>query len=391
MNKILLKIRLELIRALKPFFPKAAYAARLEKASRALRRYWARPTQTIDLQAFFAPTTVSQPTNRPIDILIPVYNGIDIVPPCLDSLLKNTDLPFHIYLADDASPDERIWPLLQKYQSAYPDKITVVKNEQNSGIVKTLNRLINMTKNDFLMLNTDTELPPNWASRLFAPIFADEHLVAVGPWSNAADKQTIYFGYEEHPLSISLQIADKQAQTFAPRVLDTVPVLVSFCMAVSRKATNRIGLLDEVYGLGYYDETDWLFRAKKAGYSFALVPNVFVYHKGTASFPSKQRRILMERNAKIFESRYPGAIKKMRRGRYAPQLQAAHFLMLAKCLRAQYKELCLLPAPQPTQVSFTWTREGKVYRYELTEENAYEVLYSPLSPERLDALTQPNL
>ena len=322
MNYLFLKARLELIRALKPFFPKAAYVARLEESSRALRRYWARPTQTIDLQGFFAPAPEMQTVQRPIDILIPVYNGIDIVPPCLDSLLKNTDLPFHIYMADDASPDERLWPLLQKYQAAHPDKITVVKNEQNSGIIKTLNRLISMTQNDFLVLNTDTELPPHWASRLFAPIFADERLAAVGPWSNAADKQTIYFGYEERPLPIPLQTADKQAQAFAPRVVDTVPVLVSFCMAVSRKAANKIGLLDEAYGCGYYDETDWLFRAKKAGYSFALVPNVFVYHKGTASFPSKQRRMLMGRNAKIFESRHPGAIKKMRRGRYDPQLQA---------------------------------------------------------------------
>ncbi len=390
MNYLFLKARLELIRALKPFFPKAAYVARLEEASRSLRRYWARPTQTIDLQGFFAPAPEMQTVQRPIDILIPVYNGIDIVPPCLDSLLKNTDLPFHIYMADDASPDERIWPLLQKYQAAHPDKITVVKNEQNSGIIKTLNRLISMTQNDFLVLNTDTELPPHWASRLFAPIFADERLAAVGLWSNAADKQTIYFGYEERPLPIPLQTADKQAQAFAPRVVDTVPVLVSFCMAVSRKAANQIGLLDEAYGRGYYDETDWLFRAKKAGYSFALVPNVFVYHKGTASFPSKQRRMLMERNAKIFESRYPGAIKKMRRGRYDPQLQAVHFLMLVKCLRAQYKEFCLLPAPQATQVAFTWTREGEGYRYELTEDGAYEVLYSPLPPERLDALTRPN-
>lgn len=390
MNYLFLKARLELIRALKPFFPKAAYVARLEESSRALRRYWARPTQTIDLQGFFAPAPEMQTVQRPIDILIPVYNGIDIVPPCLDSLLKNTDLPFHIYMADDASPDERLWPLLQKYQAAHPDKITVVKNEQNSGIIKTLNRLISMTQNDFLVLNTDTELPPHWASRLFAPIFADERLAAVGPWSNAADKQTIYFGYEERPLPIPLQTADKQAQAFAPRVVDTVPVLVSFCMAVSRKAANKIGLLDEAYGCGYYDETDWLFRAKKAGYSFALVPNVFVYHKGTASFPSKQRRMLMGRNAKIFESRHPGAIKKMRRGRYDPQLQAAHFLMLAKCLRAQYKGLCLLPAPQATQVAFTWTREGDGHRYELTEESAYEVLYSPLPPEQLDALTRPN-
>ncbi len=45
--------------------------------------------------------------------------------------------------------------------------------------------------------------------------------------------------------------------------------------------------------------------------------------------------------------------------------------------------------PQAQQVVYN-TREGDVYRYELTEDGAYEVLYSPLPPERLDALTRPN-
>lgn len=64
-----------------------------------------------------------------------------------------------------------------------------------------------------------------------------------------------------------------------------------------------------------------------------------------------------------------------------------------KCLSSCFLKLvwsCLASAPQATQVAFTWTREGEGYRYELTEDGAYEVLYSPLPPERLDALTRPN-
>ena len=81
----------------------------------------------------------------------------------------------------------------------------------------------------------------------------------------------------------------------------------------------------------------------------------------------------------------------MRRRRHHPLLTMLRFLMLAKCLRAQYQDLCLLPAPQTNPVAYTWTREDDVYRYELIEGDAYEVLYSTLPPEQLDALTRPNL
>lgn len=66
MNYLFLKARLELIRALKPFFPKAAYVARLEESSRALRRYWARPTQTIDLQGFLRLPRKCKRSNVPL-------------------------------------------------------------------------------------------------------------------------------------------------------------------------------------------------------------------------------------------------------------------------------------------------------------------------------------
>lgn len=390
MTLLMLKLRLELLRLVKPVLGKIFFHTRKRTLERALLHERTRPAQNVNLQQFYASYTPSKAIVRPIDILIPVYNGYDVIGPCLESLLNNTDLPFHIYLADDASPDEKIWPLLRAYQTRHPDAITVVQNPENLGIIHTLNRLIALTKNDFLVLNTDTELPPGWASRLFKPIFENPHLAAAGPWSNAADKQSVYFRHEERPLPIPLKLADRQAASFAPVQITHIPTLVSFCMAISRRAAQQLGGLDPVYGKGYYDETDWLFRAKRAGYGFCLVPNVFVYHKGTASFPSKQKKELMRRNGKLFEKRFPGVKKTMRRAQYNPAFMALHFLMLAKCLRAQYP--ALIPAPaakRPGETAFFWRKDRDAYLYELYEKEEYEALYSSVTPDEMERLTRP--
>lgn len=391
---IALKIKLELLRALKPALGKTFFATRKRALERALLRERARTAQHVDLHSFFPASRPVQAAPaaqiRPIDILIPVYNGYDVIGPCLDSLLKNTDLPFHIYLADDASPDASILPLLRAYETKHPDLITVVQNAENQGIIKTLNRLTAMTKNDYLVLNTDTELPAGWASRLFKPIFENPRTAAAGPWSNAADKQSVYFRHEERPLPIALETADRQAASFAPTPVTAVPTLVSFCMAVNRRAAQENGPLDTAYGKGYYDETDWLFRAKQKGYDFCLVPNVFVYHKGTASFPSKQKKLLMKHNGKLFEKRFPGAKKAMRRAQYDPAFMALHFLMLAKCLRAQHPALMPRPYAETTEeTAFFWRKENGGYLYELHEKEEYEALYSSVTPDEMERLTRP--
>lgn len=391
MHYVVLKTKLEVLRVLKYVLGKTFFNVRQQTLQRALLRERAQATRDVDLHRFFTSSRTETKTPiRPIDILIPVYNGYDVIAPCLDSLLQNTDLPFHIYLADDASPDKKILPLLHSYQAKYPDLITVIQNAKNSGVLKTLNRLIAMTHHDFLVLNTDTELPPGWASRLFKPIFENPHIAAAGPWSNAADKQSVYFRHEERPLPISLTAADRQAASFAPAQITEVPILVSFCMAVSRQASLKIGPLDEVYGRGYYEETDWLLRARKQGYAFCLVPNLFVYHKGTSSFPSKHRTALMKYNGKIFEKRFPGAKKAIRHAQYAPAFMALHFLMLAKCLRAQYPALTPRPhTVEQGEAAFVWRKEKDAYLYELYEKEEYEALYSLVNPDEMERLTRP--
>ena len=98
--------------------------------------------------------------NIKCDIIVPIYNAYECVKACVESALKNTNFDkAHLILIDDKSPDERMVPLIEKYEKENPEKITVLKNNKNLGFVGTVNRGMKYSKNDVLLLNSDTEVP----------------------------------------------------------------------------------------------------------------------------------------------------------------------------------------------------------------------------------------
>jgi len=54
------------------------------------------------------------------------------------------------------------------------------------------------------------------------------------------------------------------------------------CLLIKKEVINKIGLMPEEYFL-YYEDTDWNFRAKRAGYKSVLVPAAKIWHKESVS------------------------------------------------------------------------------------------------------------
>ena len=70
-----------------------------------------------------------------ISILMATYNGEAFVSAQIDSLLRQTEQDFVLYIQDDCSSDGTFL-ILQQYQSRYPAQIRVKRNERNSGSAK---------------------------------------------------------------------------------------------------------------------------------------------------------------------------------------------------------------------------------------------------------------
>lgn len=69
-----------------------------------------------------------------------------------------------------------------------------------------------------------------------------------------------------------------------------VDVLAGCFMLIRREAIEQIGTMDEQYFM-YFEETDWCYRFKKAGWKVMFTPCAEIIHLGGAS--SKQIRMPM--------------------------------------------------------------------------------------------------
>lgn len=92
-----------------------------------------------------------------ISIALPAYNAENYIAECLDSLLAQTYTNFEIILIDDCSTDDTA----QVAQRYHDSRIRFYRNEENLGIVHTLNRAYSLCRGDYIarMDADDTCLP----------------------------------------------------------------------------------------------------------------------------------------------------------------------------------------------------------------------------------------
>ena len=78
-------------------------------------------------------------------------------------------------------------------------------------------------------------------------------------------------------------------------------------MAFSRELVDKVGLLDEQFGQGFFEDDDFCRRVSDAGYTIAIAEDVFVHHHLSATFSKEtkeRRQELFESNKKKFEAKW---------------------------------------------------------------------------------------
>lgn len=241
-----------------------------------------------------------------IDIIIPIYNGFNFLNNLFRSIEKNTDLPYRIFAINDCSTDERILPLLESWNKTLGSKMLVINNDVNLGFVKSVNLALKQTSNHVVLLNTDVILPKNWASRLFYPIFTEQNVGSVTPFSNSATIFSIPKICENNDFEGDLEkVNDFIGKISTPYERIKLPTGVGFCMAMNKNAINEVGFLDEIFGKGYGEENDWCQRITKKGYINTIAADLFVWHQHGGSFISEEKEKLIKEHLAVLQKRYP--------------------------------------------------------------------------------------
>ena len=239
-----------------------------------------------------------------IDVVIPVYKGLEATRRCLESVLANAQAtPMEVVVIDDATPERDIAEYLDRL--AREGRITLERNATNQGFVRSVNRgmLLHLDR-DVVLLNSDTEVANDWLDRLHGASRSAANVATVTPFSNNATICSYPFeGWDGGvPGGLGLARLDRLfAATNAGKTVD-LPTAVGFCMYIRRDSLVKLGLFDaERFGRGYGEENDFCMRAGKAGWRNLLAGDVFIFHEGSVSF-SDERAALSQAAAKaLFE------------------------------------------------------------------------------------------
>jgi len=230
------------------------------------------------------------------DIIIPIWNQLDITKKCIDSLEKNTKYPYELLIIDNAS-EVNTSDYLKSLKTRFGKKLTLIRNKENEGFIKAVNKGINLSKAKYLcILNNDTIVTEGWLGEMVKVIDQDPSIGIINPSSNSLGQKV--------PKGEGLDEYAKKMKSKTGRS-GAIGSALGFCMLIKSELFRKVGRFDEIFGTGNYDDTDFSSRAKREGYRVVRALASYVYHEEQHSFKIvKSYRHDFEKNKKIFESRW---------------------------------------------------------------------------------------
>ncbi len=148
----------------------------------------------------------------------------------------------------------------------------------------------------------------------------------VGPMSNYATPPQLVENVPYQSLDEMHRFARKWRDEHRGRWF-IVPKLSGCCLLMKRAVYEKIGGLDERFGLGFFDDDDFAERARRAGFGLAVGHDLFVHHFGSRTFIGNgiDSEKLLDDNARRFAAKWGKSVPKGRRVALEPWSSCPEF------------------------------------------------------------------
>ena len=214
------------------------------------------------------------------DIIMPVWNQPQLTKECIEHIVKNTRYPYRLVIINNGS-DKQTQEYLEGLTNDYRLKTVLIKNETNLGYVKAVNQGLKVSQADYLCLfNNDVLVSRNWLVEMTNVADKDRKIGIVNPSSDEVGSGSV---------DDLLEHKSKSLRASRGEFIEIMGA-VGFCMLIKREVFLKVGFLDEIFGLGGYDDMDYSRRAWREGYKCIKAKSAYVIHRVHSSFDRLGKR-----------------------------------------------------------------------------------------------------
>ena len=241
--------------------------------------------------------------NTKVSVIIPHWNGIDVLSECLDSLGKSTYKNIEIIVVDNASTDgSQDW-----IRSNHPN-IILVQNSSNLGYAEGCNVGAESSSGEYLIfLNNDTVQNENWIESLVDFLNLNRNVAAVQPKIlNYFDRtkfdyaggcggwiDVLGFPFARGRLFLNLEKDEGQYEKIRPIFWASGTALM-----IRKKMFIDLNGFDKTF-FAHQEEIDLCWKIHLSGKEVWSVPTSVVFHKNAVTLPmfSRKKQYLNHRNS----------------------------------------------------------------------------------------------
>ena len=238
-----------------------------------------------------------------ISIIIPSYNGLELLKKSLPPLIEETikyEGETEIIVVDDAGNDGTC----KQIPNIFP-QVSVLRNTENIGFAKSVNAAVQRSRHPLIfLLNNDVEITSPILATLTEP-FKDIRVFAVQAKivSGSEDEKTDYLNtFTQIPCFFIHKYQKSLTKLTQPKEMDFVS---GGCSVFNKAKFIALGMFDERFSPVYFEDIDICFRARLFGWKMIFHPDAKVYHRNPAStvdrkYSRPKKQLIHQKNYFIF-------------------------------------------------------------------------------------------
>jgi len=221
--------------------------------------------------------------------VIPTYNRREDVVECLRSIQKLDYPNYEIIVVDNGSTDGTGDAIERLFQ-----EVKLIKSERNLGVTGGRNLGAKHSSGEYIFfLDHDTTVGRNTLNELMSVMQSNHNIGIAGPavYYYNDPKRVWGLGTSINMVTgrVSFNEAGKIDNGQFVKVIDVQVLPTAFL--VESEVIDKVGLFDDIF-FAVYEDTDFCFRVKEAGYKVICVTTAKVWHKVSLNEREQQLGVL---------------------------------------------------------------------------------------------------